>query len=197
MTALARFRIVFPALFLCCLAGLSVAADVAALGPQVGARFPSALDRPDQAGRLRTLTSLMGEKGVALFFVRTADWCPFCKAQLVDINRHADAFTARGLAVATVSVDEVALLSAFVKEQGIRYTMLADPKGELNLALGIRDENYPLGTRAFGVPRPVLYVIDRQGTIRLRYMEPTYRTRPDLEAVLRDVGARQAQGELT
>jgi len=39
------------------------------------------------------------------------------------------------------------------------------------------------------VPRPTLYVIDRSGTIRLRYMEPTYRTRPDLEAVLRDAAA--------
>jgi len=42
---------------------------------------------------------------------------------------------------------------------------------------------------AFGVPRPIIYVLDKSGTIRLRYMEPTYRTGPDLELVLRDAAA--------
>jgi peroxiredoxin len=67
--------------------------------------------------------------------------------------------------------------------------LLSDPKGAINLALGIRDEQYPLGTKAFGVPRPTLYVLDRQGVVRLRYQEKTFRTRPDLDAVLRDVRA--------
>jgi hypothetical protein len=46
-----------------------------------------------------------------------------------------------------------------------------------------------VGSAAFGVPRPTLYVLDAAGTIRLRYMEPTYRTRPDLDAVLKDIAA--------
>jgi hypothetical protein len=41
----------------------------------------------------------------------------------------------------------------------------------------------------FGVPRPIVFVLDSKGTIRLRYMEPTYRTRPDLEKVLNDIEA--------
>jgi len=67
--------------------------------------------------------------------------------------------------------------------------ILADPKGEINLSLGIRDEQYPVGSAAFGVPRPTLYVLDNKGAVRLRYMEPTYKTRPDLETVLRDIEA--------
>jgi peroxiredoxin len=131
----------------------------------------------------------MGEKGVVIFFVRSADWCPFCKGQLVDVNRHFARFAALGLNVVSVSVDDVAKVAAFAAEQKIEYPMLADPSGAINLSLGIRDEQYPVGTAQFGVPRPVTYVVDRAGTIRLRYMEPTYRTRPDLEAVLRDVAA--------
>jgi hypothetical protein len=34
-----------------------------------------------------------------------------------------------------------------------------------------------------------LYILDREGTIRLRYMEPAYQTGPDLEVVLRDLSA--------
>jgi peroxiredoxin len=155
----------------------------------VGAVFPHDLAARDQAGQLQRLQSVMGEKGVAIFFVRSADWCPFCKRQLVDVNQHLARFRALGLNVVSVSVDEVAEIAAFAAEQKIGYTMLADPKGVINLSLGIRDEQYPVGSAAFGVPRPTLYVLDHAGTIRLRYMEPTYQTRPDLEAVLRDAAA--------
>ena len=172
------------------LAVLSGATAIAAEpGPAVGATFPHELAAPDQSGKQQTLKSLMGEKGVAIFFVRSADWCPFCKGQLVDVNRHFARFQALGLNVVSVSVDQVAEIAAFAVSQKIEYVMLADPDGAINLSLGIRDEQYPVGTAAFGVPRPTFYVLDRNGTIRLRYMEPTYRTRPDLEVVLRDIVA--------
>jgi peroxiredoxin len=172
------------------LAAFSAAtASAPELGPPVGATFPHELAAPDQTGKQQTLHSLMGEKGVAIVFVRSADWCPFCKGQLVDVNRHFARFRALGLNVVSVSVDEVAEIATFATSQKIEYAMLADPGGAINLSLGIRDEQYPVGSAAFGVPRPTLYVLDRNGTIRLRYMEPTYRTRPDLEGVLRDVAA--------
>lgn len=163
------------------------ALPAAAQGPMAGSMFAHDLGAPDQNGKPQTLASVMGPKGVAVFFVRSADWCPFCKGQLVDVNRHLEQFKAQGLGVVSVSVDEVPLIAAFAREQRIGYPMLSDPKGAINLSLGIRDEQYPLGTKAYGVPRPTLYVIDRLGTVRLRYMEPTYKTRPDLDAVLKDV----------
>jgi peroxiredoxin len=174
------------AAFAACAVALVFAAEP---GPLVGHAFPHELAAPDQMSNPQTLRALMGEKGLAVLFVRSADWCPFCKGQLVDVNRHLTRFRELGIDVVSVSVDEVAEIAAFAKSQKIGYTMLADPKGDINLSLGIRDEQYPVGSGAFGVPRPTLYVIDRQGTIRLRYMEPTYRTRPDLEVVLRDIGA--------
>jgi peroxiredoxin len=156
-------------------------------GPSVGAKFPHELNALDQTGQRRTLDSVMGEKGVAVFFVRSADWCPFCQGQLVDANRHFAQFRALGINVVSVSVDDVEEIAKFAGAQEIEYPMLADPAGDINLSLGIRDEQYPVGSAQFGVPRPTLYVVDRAGTIRLRYMEPTYRTRPDLDSVLHDL----------
>jgi peroxiredoxin len=170
------------------LSSLGLAAEPAP-GPAVGARFPHSLTAPDQSRKSQTLESVMGEKGVAIFFVRSADWCPFCQGQLVDANRHLARFRSLGVNVVSVSVDEVDEIAKFAAAQKIEYPMLADPAGAINLSLGIRDEQYPVGSAQFGVPRPTLYVLDRDGVIRLRYMEPTYRTRPDLEAVLRDVMA--------
>jgi peroxiredoxin len=169
------------------LCGIAVSiAGAADPGPAVGEAFPHALEAKDQDGTLQSLDSLMGPKGVAVFFVRSADWCPFCKRQLVDVNDRVPEFEALGLNVVSISVDEVREIGAFARSERIRYTMLSDPSGDINEILGIRDEQYPVGSAAFGVPRPTLYVLDRDKTIRLRYMEPTFRTRPDLDVVLSD-----------
>lgn len=158
-------------------------------GPAVGTPFPHPLGVPNQHGRENTLSSLMGEKGAALFFVRSADWCGFCKQQLADINEYLREFRELGISVVSISVDEVGHIATFASNADIGYTMLADPNGDINAQLGIRDEQYPVGSAEHGVPRPTLYVLDGTGTIRLRYMEPTYRTRPDLDAVLDDIEA--------
>jgi peroxiredoxin len=158
-------------------------------GPRVGEKFPQALNARDQNGEARSLAGLYGEKGAVVLFVRSADWCPYCRAQLADVNTRLPEFEALGLNVVSVSVDEVPLIKKFADAGDIGFTMLADPNGDINEALGIRDPQYPVGSAAFGVPRPTLYVIDPSGTIRARYMEPTFRTRPDLDVVLADAKA--------
>lgn len=165
---------------------LPAVAQDAIPGPQVGDKFTHDLSAPDQHGQMQTLDGLLGDKGAAIFFVRSADWCPFCKRQLGDINDRLAEFKALGLNAISVSVDDVAEIAAFSKEHNVGYTMLADPAGDINKTLGIRDEQYPVGHNAFGVPRPILYIVDRNRTIRALYMEPTYRTRPDLAIVLAD-----------
>ena len=47
--------------------------DVSMKGPQVGGRVPD-FTLTDQAGRARTLQSLMGDRGLMLVFLRSADW---------------------------------------------------------------------------------------------------------------------------
>lgn len=51
----------------------ATAPDVKTLGPQVGDRIPD-FSLPDQHGQARTLSSLMGPKGLVLVFNRSADW---------------------------------------------------------------------------------------------------------------------------
>lgn len=167
-------------------AAATAAAQETIPGPAVGDAFPHTLEARDQNGEARSLENLYGDKGVVVLFVRSADWCPYCRAQLAEVNTRLPEFAALGLNVVSISVDEVPLVKKFAEAGDIRYTMLADPAGAINESLGIRDPQYPVGSAAFGVPRPTLYIIDRSGTIRARYMEPTYRTRPDLDVVLRE-----------
>lgn len=51
----------------------AMAPDVTTLGPQVGDKVP-AFTLPDQHDQVRSLTSLMGPKGLVLVFNRSADW---------------------------------------------------------------------------------------------------------------------------
>jgi peroxiredoxin len=47
--------------------------DVSTRGPRVGERVPD-FTLSDQAGRPRTLQSIMGPRGAMLVFIRSADW---------------------------------------------------------------------------------------------------------------------------
>jgi hypothetical protein len=47
--------------------------DVSRLGPQVGDRVPDFSLR-DQSGTIRSLQSVIGERGALLVFIRSADW---------------------------------------------------------------------------------------------------------------------------
>ena len=153
-------------------------------GPAVGARFPTGLGLPDQTGTTRNLSALQGARGTVIVFVRSADWCPYCMRQLADVNQRLAKFEALGLAVVSVSVDSVAEIADFHRKQKIGYAMLADTDGGVVQSLGIRDPAYGPDSDAFGVPRPVIFVLDRTQVVRAKYAEQGYRNRPDLDRVL-------------
>jgi peroxiredoxin len=46
----------------------------------------------------------MGPNGVVLLFFRTADWGPFCKQQLVQLQNARDKFQQHGIGLAAVSL---------------------------------------------------------------------------------------------
>jgi hypothetical protein len=47
--------------------------DISKVGPQIGQRVPD-FNLKDQAGKPRTLQSIMGRNGAMLVFCRSADW---------------------------------------------------------------------------------------------------------------------------
>ena len=99
--------------------------EVSKLGPQVGERVPD-FSLKDQNGNVQTLQSIMGPKGAMLVFVRSADWCPYCKTQMVELQSNIEELRKQGLGLATISYDPVEILAGFAKQQSITYTMLAD-----------------------------------------------------------------------
>jgi peroxiredoxin len=154
------------------------------LGPPVGARVPDIGTLADQKGAPRSLSSLMGVNGLVLFFVRSADWCPYCQAQMIDLNGSLDAIERRGYKMASISYDSPQILSTFRERRGIKYTMLSDPGSKIIDLYKLRDPQYQPGSLAYGVPRPIIFVLDKSGTVKAKLYEESYRQRPPAAVVV-------------
>ena len=140
-------------------------------GLRPGAKAPD-IHLKDEHGRQQTLATLSGPNGLLLLFFRSADWCPFCKGQLVDLQGTQKAFAAKGINVAGVSYDSVAILADFAKRRSITYPLLSDTSSSLIDAFGIRNPE-GTGTEA-GIPYPGYYLIGRNGVIQKRFFETAY-----------------------
>jgi peroxiredoxin len=154
------------------------------LGPPVGSPAPTIGTPPDQTGKPRTLASLMGDKGLVLFFFRSADWCPFCQAQLMDLSWGLKDVEKRGYHIAGISYDSPEILKNFTDRREIGYVLLSDPKSEVIDRYKLRDPQYPPGNKAYGVPQPIIFVLDRNGVIRAKLYEDNYKKRPPVSAVI-------------
>lgn len=154
------------------------------LGPAINAKAPDIGTPPDQTGTPRALASLMGEKGMVLFFFRSADWCPFCQAQMMDLNTAVAGIERRGYKMAGISYDSPAILKTFIERRNIGYTLLSDPKSVVIDRYKLRDPQYPPGNFAYGVPRPIIFILDKNGVIKAKLYEDTYTKRPPATLVI-------------
>src|SRR5688572_17444501 len=186
--------------------------DVSKLGPQVGQRVPD-FTLPDQEGRARSLQSIMGPRGAMLVFVRSADWCPFCRTQLVELQGRAEELRKQGLGLAAISYDSREILAGFSRRQGITYPLLSDVGSSTIKRFGIlntvaeealgpngKDPAVLADLRVFatageaterlrGIPFPGTFVIDRQGRVTSRFFEDYYWERPTTSNILLHAGA--------
>ena len=120
-------------------------------GLQAGAKAPT-ISLRDQNGKLQDLGTLSGPNGLLLLFFRSADWCPFCKGQLVDLEGAQQAFAAKGIGVAAISYDSPEILANFAKRN-------AACVAERHATLG-RSAHAPLWTKKpllKGAPRKRCY----------------------------------------
>ena len=158
-------------------------------GPAVGARIP-AFEAVDMNGTRQTFDTLKGPKGLVLVFARSADWCPYCKTQLADLNRQADGFRKQGVNVASLTYDSADILKTFAGRLGIAYPMLSDPESKVIRAFGILNANVDKATPRYGIPFPGTYVINAKGIITAKYFDDDYRERSSAASILtREFGA--------
>ncbi|BET68214.1 peroxiredoxin-like family protein [Opitutales bacterium ASA1] len=152
-----------------------VAADTVKPAAEVGARAP-AFTLADSRGAKVSLADLTASGKVALVFFRSADWCPFCIAQLKELQESLPAFEAAGIEVVGISYDSVDTLAKSAAKHGLTLALLSDEGSKTIDAFGIR--NHEAKGKGVGVPHPAVFLVDSKGTITAKLMHEGHRTRP-------------------
>jgi len=94
-----------------------------------------------------------------------------------------------GVYIAAVSYDSDEILAAFARKYSIGFPLLSDKGSATIRQFGIFNWNMAPDLRAFGVPHPVEYLVDRDGTVVKKYFVPNYQHRVSGSAVaLREFG---------
>lgn len=166
------------------LASAAAWAESIDIGPKIGAAIPASFSVHDQSDAAKTFSEITGDKGVVIAFVRSAAWCPFCQAQLRDLQTVAEPLAKRGFSLVSISYDAPEVLAKFAAKHGISYQMLSDKGSVMIDAFDIRDPQYKEGSFAFGVPRPVIFIVDKTGVVRAKLAEEGYKTRPPVDAIV-------------
>jgi peroxiredoxin len=162
--------------------------DVQKLGPQVGTRVPD-FSLPDQHGQTRTLQSLMGPKGLMLVFFRSADWCPYCKTQLAELETRVADLKKNGFGLAAISYDPVAVLADFTSRRNITFPLLSDAGSVLIKRYGILNTTVPeTNQQSYGIPFPGTFMVNPQGVVTSRFFEQAYQERSSVGSLLARLG---------
>jgi len=144
------------------------------VGLRTGQKAPDFSAR-DQLGETQTLETLRGRKGTVLLFYRSADWCPYCKGQLIQLQAAKDRFEKQGIKLAGISYDSVEILKSFCARRKIEFPLLSDPDSTIIKQYEV------LNTEAVGefagMARSRYFYVDPQGVIREKFFEAKYRER--------------------
>lgn len=149
-------------------------------GLRVGQRAPS-FTLKDQNGTETSLQSLVQKGAVVLVFYRSADWCPYCKQQLVDLQRNLKEIEAGGTQLVGISYDSVPILKRFASKR-ISFPLLSDLGSSTIDAYNIRDKDVN-----DGVSRHATFIIDKKGVVRAKLFQVSYAERPAVDALIKAI----------
>ena len=182
-------RMLAISLFAACALSAPISADaepapeaIKMIGPVVGEMAPS-LDGTEAVGA-STAFETEGDNGIALVFVRSADWCPYCKTQLIELNAAVAPLSQAGWRLGAISYDSPAILEAFAAEQALDFVLMSDPQSEAISAFGLLNEDMKPASRAYGIPHPAVVFIRTDGTVAAVLREDGYKTRPSVTAIV-------------
>lgn len=174
------------------------AGETAAGAPREGDIMPPFL-LPDHTGRLISLQELLRAGPLAVTFAR-GHWCPYCRIALGALANVADEIAAIGAQAVAIVPDVQSYASRLRDDTHMPFPILCDVDNGYAMALGLtfwvgeemealmraRGANPPesQGNDSWFVPVPATFVVARNGTIAARHVDPDYRKRMEIDAML-------------
>jgi peroxiredoxin len=173
-------------------------AEVGASAPKVGDTLPP-FYLPDERGRIVSLPEMVA-KGPLAVVVHRGHWCPYCRINARSLAEAQPLIEAAGGRVVAVVPDRQRYADQIREEAEGRFPILVDMDNgyamSLNLVFWVGDEMRTFmaeagvnlaeyqGNDSWMVPVPATFVLGRGGVIRERFVDPDYRKRMTVEAML-------------
>ncbi len=155
-------------------------------GPALGSQLP-ALSVVDQFGDKQQLKNLMRASGAIIVLFRSADWCPFCKRHLLELNDVVGQFKKKGYGVAAISYDSPKILRNFSQKKKLRFSLLSDQKVQTFKAFDVVNIEHEPGSRHYGIPYPGVIVVNKKGEVIHKYFFEGYKNRVKFKKLLREL----------
>lgn len=172
-------------------------AEAGGQAPQVGDALPSFV-LPDQNGRLVSLDGLLREGPLVVAFLR-GHWCPYCRITAAALGEVAAAASEVGARIVAITPESRQYVLKLDEDSSGAFPILADIDNgyalSINLAIWVDEAMSGLiagagwdipsyqGNPAWVLPIPAMFVLDRQGLVVARHVNPDYRERADLTEI--------------
>lgn len=138
------------------------------------------------AGTNVSLSDIMGEQGAVIVFSRSAEWCPYCQKQMLELEEAKALLAERGLSLSVMTYDSPETLAAFAEKNSLTYNFLSDANSSTIEAWGLLNEGVPKDTKYYGVPHPGFAMIEPDGDIKGLIVDEDYKSRPTTEELVQE-----------
>ena len=182
-----------------------VRADMELAGSGIAQRALKAGDRapdfrlPDARGGYERLKDLLSAGPVVVSFYR-GGWCPYCNLELRALQKVLPEITGLGATLVVISPETPDESLSTAEKNALAFPVLSDADSATAKSFGITydlaKELRPIYTRSghalpdkngdesWVLPIPATYVIDRDGTITLAFVDVDYRNRLEPAEIL-------------
>ena len=183
-----------------------MASEAGAGAPLPGQPMPS-FSLPDETGSLVSLEDLLETGPTAITFHR-GHWCPYCRINTKALAEVQTQIVSAGASIVAITPEREAFGARLKADAGLGYPVLSDIDNGYAFSIGLaifvgteveevmrktgRDLPDYQGNDAWILPIPATFVVDQDGCVVARFIDPDYRHRmavDDLLKALREASA--------
>ena len=177
--------------------------EAGSTAPEPGEPMPEFL-LPDNSGRLVSLDDLIAE-GPAVISFNRGHWCEYCRIELTAFRQGMNEIAAQGAKVVSIMPESEVFTGKAAANADNAFKILSDIDNgyaltvglaiwlgdrvrALYLSHGLNLERFQNSPNWF-VPIPATFVVGRDGVIVARHVDPDFRNRMDIEAIVAALNA--------